>query len=87
VLDHLRSRGFKDISRGRPHNASRSPQIRKIEAMLAAAGRTWAYADAIAQRMFHVDRVTFCSAEQQGKLIAALSYDQKRREPAQEPQP
>jgi phage gp16-like protein len=55
--------------------------------MLAAAGRTWAYADAIAQRMFHVDRVTFCSAEQQGKLIAALSYDQKRREPAQEPQP
>ena len=78
VLEHLRSRGFRDLARGRPHTASGNPSIRKIEALLADAGRPWAYADAMAQRMFHVDRVTFCSREQLRKLIAALSIDQRR---------
>lgn len=65
----------------RPHNLGseeRGPQLAKIEAMLAAAGRPWAYADGMARRMFHVARVTFCHPEQLQKLIAALAYDAKR---------
>lgn len=79
VLQHLRSRGFKERHPGRPHNARRSPQIRKIEALLADAKRPWKYADAMAQRMFKVDRVTFCRPDQLTKLIAALTYDAQRR--------
>lgn len=79
VLEHLRSRGFSDPRRGRPHTADGNPAIRKIEAMLADAGRPWSYADAMAQRMFHVDRVTFCDRDQLRRLIAALAIDQRRR--------
>lgn len=84
VLEHLRSRGFRDLGRGRPHNADHTPAMRKIGALLRAAGRPWSYADAVAQRMFHVDRVAFCNRDQQLRLVAALSIDQRRRaKPAQ----
>lgn len=86
VLEHLRAVGFKarrpgSPRPGRPHNldgGDRGGQLKKIEAMLAAAGRPWAYADGMAKRMCHVDRVTFCNPEQLGKIIAALVYDAKR---------
>lgn len=81
VLQHLRARGFRERNSGRPHNARRSPQIRKIEALLADAKRPWKYADAMAQRMFKVDRVAFCRPDQLTKLIAALTYDAQRRMP------
>lgn len=80
VLEHMRARGFRGQRHpGRPHNTDRSPQIRKIEALLAAASRPWKYADAMAQRMFKVDRVAFCQPDQLRKLIAALTYDARRR--------
>ncbi len=86
VLEHLRAVGFKarrpgSPHPGRPHNldgGDRGGQLKKIEAMLTAAGRPWAYADGMAKRMCHVDRVTFCNPEQLGKIIAALVYDAKR---------
>jgi phage gp16-like protein len=87
VLDHLRSRGFVDRGRGRPHNANNSALIRKIEALLADAKRPWAYADGMAKHMFKVDRVTFCSYEQLRKLVAALTYDAKRRARKEPPVP
>ncbi len=82
VLAHLKARGFKTPGGrfpGRPHNADKSPQIRKIEALLADAKLPWSYADAIASKMFHVERVAFCSGEQLSKLIAALGYNQRRK--------
>lgn len=84
VLDHLRSRGFDGKRKSktfpdRPHNVERSPQLRKIEALLADARRPWSYADSMCQRMFHIDRVTFANPEQLQKLISALAIDQKRR--------
>lgn len=85
LLDHLRSRGFVGKSKpgtrfpGRPHNVAQSPQLRKVEALLADARRPWSYADAMCVRMFRVDRVAFCDAQQLQKLIAALAIDQKRR--------
>lgn len=86
VLDHLKACGFKG-KRGRPHPGSphnlkseeRGPQLSKVEALLADAGRPWAYVDGMAQRMFGVARVTWCNQEQLQKTIAALVYDQRRR--------
>lgn len=85
VLEHLKACGFKG-KRGRPHagaphnlgSEERGGQLSKIEAMLTAAGREWAYADGMAKRMFSVDRVAFCNGEQLQKLIAALTYDARR---------
>lgn len=84
VLEHLRARGFKDARPrkrfpGRPHNTDSNAQLKKVEALLASAGRVWAYADGMAARMFQVDRVAFCDPQQLQKLIAALVIDAKRR--------
>ncbi len=86
VLDHLRARGFASRPRrargkfpGQPHNIQASPQLQKVEALLAHAGRPWSYVDAMAQRMFSVERVAWCTAEQLHKVIAALAIDQRRR--------
>lgn len=86
VLDHLKACGFKG-KRGRPHpgrphnlqSEERGPQLGKIEALLADAGRPWAYVDGMAKRMFAVASVTWCDPEQLQKIIAALVYDQRRR--------
>lgn len=85
VLDHLKACGFKGKRgrphQGRPHNLQseeRGPQLGKIEALLADAGRPWAYVDGMARRMFGVASVTWCNPEQLQKLIAALVYDARR---------
>lgn len=51
----------------------------KITAMLAANDRTDAYADAMAKRMFQLDSWRFCDADQMRRIVAALTYDAKRR--------
>ena len=89
VIDHLKKCGFIVVRPkagknhpGRPHNIdseARGPQLRKIEALLADAGREWAYVDSMALRMFQVARVSLCHEGQLQKIIAALSIDQKRR--------
>lgn len=53
--------------------------LAKIEALLAEAGRPWAYADAMGKHMFGIERVRFCKADQLRRIVAALVYDQKRR--------
>lgn len=50
----------------------------KIEAFLAEAKRPWSYADAMALRMFKVERVEWCDGDQLRRLVAALTYDAKR---------
>lgn len=69
---------------GRPHNADTRPRIQKIEALIADAGRPWAYADTLAKRIAKKDRITFCSWDDLGKIIAALEYDAKRRQRREE---
>lgn len=60
-------------------------QIAKIEAHLAhkahmqGAPVGWAYADALAQRLCGVERVQWLTAQQAGKVIAALEYDARRQ--------
>ncbi len=50
----------------------------KIEAFLAEAKRSWAYADGIALRMFKVERVEWLDPGQLQKMVAALTYDARR---------
>lgn len=56
----------------------RQKLVGKIEAQLAEAGRPWAYADAMAERMFKVERVEWCDSDQLQRLVAALVYDARR---------
>lgn len=94
VLAHLRSRGFRAFPHprpspggrgrypGRPANMDhpdRGPSLRKIEALLAEAGRPWSYAHALARRMFHVERIEWCETDQLHSIVAALMIDQRRR--------
>lgn len=84
VLAEFERLGFKPntpkkAGRAVPKAApGRAAMIGKIEAFLAEAKRPWSYADAMALRMFKVERVEWCDADQLRRLIAALTYDAKR---------
>jgi phage gp16-like protein len=67
-----------------PNTLSRSAHVKKIEALLADAGRPWAYAESMCKRMLRRDRIEFCTDYQLRKLVAALSIDQRRRDKAEE---
>lgn len=81
VLDHLRARGFRPSRPGRPRAApERAALIGKIRALLIAGGhRPDAYADAMARRMFGVDRYEWLAARDLRRLVAALEIDRRRR--------
>jgi len=77
VLDHLKARGFKGRRKGRSRPpANREALIAKIRAQLG--DRPDGYADAMARRMFHVERYEWCAPDQLRKIVAALNYDAKR---------
>lgn len=84
VLAELERLGWKSTSNkpaGRPApqvTEDRQRLVSKIEAFLAEAKRPWSYADAMALRMFEVERVEWMDCAQLGKLVAALAYDAKR---------
>lgn len=85
VLIELERLGFKPkaaakrAGRAKPTPAAeRKKLVGKIEAQLAEAGRPWTYADAMALRMFQVERVEWCDPDQLRRLVAALAYDAKR---------
>lgn len=52
--------------------------VTKVGALLAESGKSWNYAHGTAKRMFKVHRVEWLRADQLHKLVAALSYAQKR---------
>jgi len=58
----------------------KGPLISKIGALLADAGRPWGYADGCARNMFALTSIRFCTVQQLRKIVAALMYDQKRRQ-------
>lgn len=87
-LDHCKKLGFKSkaskTARALPSVApDRMARMKKIGALLADSGLSWAYADGIAKRLFasttHVERIEFCDGEHLAKVIAALVVDAKRR--------
>ena len=65
--------------RARPNPArSRQAVMGKVEALLAEAGRPWAYADGMAGRMFGVARVEWLDDNQLQRLMQALIIDAGR---------
>jgi len=90
VIEELRSKGA-DIDDdpqprsgkrypGKPRNFAQLPdEIAKIEAQLASMGLAWAYADAIAKRMFGVPFVAWCKKDQLRAIVAALDVEQIKR--------
>ncbi len=70
---------------GKPANFHRLPEmICKVEAQLADMKLSWAYADAIALRMFGIARVAWCRKEDQLRaIIAALDVEQGKRKAGQ----
>lgn len=85
VIKHLKACGWRPKRKtpylGQPVNIDskeRGPQLRKIEALLAEAGRPWKYADGVARKICKVDKVQWCTPDQLRKVIAALIYDAKR---------
>lgn len=63
---------------GRPNNIAKSPQLRKIEALLAEAKRPWQYAHAMAEKMYNKKRLEWCDGDELGGIITALMRDAKR---------
>ena len=60
-------------------NSDKEPLMTKIEAILAELGLEWAYAHAMAKRMFGADLVQWLDAGSLHKLAAALVYHQRRQ--------
>ncbi len=87
LIEHLSARLHTPRPRSVPRGfgqkpivpEDRRPLIDKMEALLADAARPWNYARAMAKRMCGVDQLEWCTAEQLRKIVAALSYDQRRR--------
>lgn len=86
ILDEMRRLGFapkaSPKTRGKPRNFKQLPEyITKIEALLAELKAPWSYADAIARRMFGIERVSWCTnGAQLQKVLAALDYEHKKQD-------
>lgn len=87
VIKHLQSRGFKKIKgksdkryTGHPGGVGvdREKLVGKVEALLADMSLPWSYADGVANRMYGIEKVRFCSPTQLRSLIAALTKRQKK---------
>lgn len=81
-LDGQREAIKPNMLPGAPTNVREevSAMVGKVGAILAEADRSWNYAHGMARRMFKVQRVEWLRAEQLHKLVAALMFDQKRRQ-------
>jgi len=84
LIDRMKATGFKvqgtkrDYGRRPNPPVNREQLINKLEAQLAEAKRTWAYADGMSKRICKVDKVDWCTVDQLHKLIAALYMDATR---------
>jgi phage gp16-like protein len=84
LLQHFESLGWKQAegkkkSHGRkPHNMDKSAYLSKIEALLAEAGRSWAYANGMAKHMYKIDNIQFCEHEHLRGIVAALVRNAKK---------
>jgi phage gp16-like protein len=75
LLDHFKSLGFKFVRTRPAPAADKAAQVGKIRALLIYLdNKPDAYADGMAKHMFNIDRFEWCTPQQLGKIIAALSY-------------
>lgn len=83
MLAELQRKGFKPKRTGGRQRSTpagnREALIGKVKALLSSVERPDRYADAMAQRMFQVDRYEWCAVDQLQKLVAALAIDARRQ--------
>ncbi|NTZ40680.1 regulatory protein GemA [Enterobacter sp. JMULE2] len=83
VKDYLHNAGFPRHStrHGRRPSVAKTREdiLKKVEALLADAGRPWDYATGMAKRMFQRERLDWLTTEELKKLMQALAVDAKRR--------
>jgi len=81
VMKRFGKMGFKrkkSKKRGAPAT-SKTRLLGKITAMCIDMGLKQGYVNAIARKMFGVDLVAWCDADQLRKIVAALMYYKKRQ--------
>lgn len=78
VISHLNARRAPLPVQEPPEKARLLWRIRQL---LQQASRPEAYADAMARRMFQVERLTWCEPDQLRRILSALFYDARRRRP------
>ena len=81
LLDHFEKLGFKNKSKrySKPAEAKKR-LVAKVKAIQADVGLNDAYLDGIARRIAKVDSWIWASPDQLRKIVAALTYHQKRRQ-------
>lgn len=82
VLERMKAKGFKITAKGGRASPAKSKArlVRKIQAQLISLGSLPdSYADAMAKHMFKTERYTWCKAGELQKIIAALTYEQRRK--------
>lgn len=83
VKEYMHAAGFPRQSPKhgrRPHVALRRQDVLgKIEALLADAGRPWAYAESMARHMFKREAIEWLDDSELVKLMQALAIDARRR--------
>ncbi|MDX8389171.1 MAG: regulatory protein GemA [Mariprofundaceae bacterium] len=84
LLKHFESIGWKSkpvrkYGRKPSVTADKTALNNKLEALLADNKLPWSYADAMAKRMFKVDKIIWLSATQLHKLVAALQISANRK--------
>jgi phage gp16-like protein len=87
LMKRFESVGFKPKTRRPPRmrrqpGDPKTPLVRKINAILLDEGLTEAYANGIAKRMFGIQSFLWLNQEQLWKVVAALSYYQKKKQEA-----
>jgi len=89
LIDELKRKGGIDPRKGRPRNmqtrdrknysqVTRARQLEKIEALLTVGGKSWSYADALAQRICKVDVIAWVPDHELYKIITALRKQAQR---------
>lgn len=77
VIAKMERLGFKPTRKNigiKPlHKTDVSAMMNKLAALLATSGKSWEYANGMAQRMFHTEQVNQLDAVNLRKLIAALN--------------
>lgn len=84
ILKRMDELGFsqkprRDFGKKPSVKLSKQALVGKIEALLADAGRHWAYAEGCARRMFGKEKLEFCTDDELWRMVAALEKDAKRR--------
>ena len=81
IMKQFESLGFKNRSTNQlAPTVSKARLLGKIKAMSADMELNTAYVDAIARRMFGIDKYIWCDADQLRRITAALVYKKRKEE-------